>query len=395
VRLLYPFFDSPLTHVFSDAQRHWENGRDFLHPSVIGSGDPYMYQLWIFLLRSIAGSDSATVLAACGLLCAAMSYGWYRALRELTGRERSLQGAGLIGLWPSALGIYSFFMTETLVLTLTGFAFALTLRAMRKRSTASFALACAVWLAASFTRIVVLPIALLCLAWLWTLQAHKLRALLLAVCMSAAITIPAGLHGRYALNYFAPVGNLYLTEIYHAGLRKNIQIDFGPKGIYGFGSPSYYNPTFYPFSDWTTSRWGTYAITVDSGHGRADWIRDLESARAQPGAQRWRDYAENLCYLFFGMSWPDDDRSTLIGTMTIWSRWLFLPAVLWMIVAAKQWRFRGREWLLPLGTLLCLSLMLIQREGIMEGRYRKPLEPVVLAAIVLSLRARPERGALP
>jgi hypothetical protein len=395
VRLLYPFFDSPLIHVFSDPQRHWENGRDFLHPNVIGSGDPIMYQLWVYLLRAIAGSDTATVLAACGLLCAAMPYGWYRALRELVGRERSLQGAVLIGLWPGALGLYGYFMTETLVLTLTGFAFALTLRAVRKRGSAAFALACAVWLAASFTRIVVLPIALLCLAWLWMLQARKLRALLLAVCMSAAIAIPAGLHGRIALHYFAPLGNLYLNEIYHAGLRKNIQISFGPQGTFGFGSPSYYNPTFYPFSDWSTARQGTYEFSVDTSHGRADWIRELERARAQPGAQRWRDFAENLCFLFFGVSWPDDDLSTLLGTMTVWSRWLFLPAVLWTAVAAAQGRFRGCEWLLPLCALLSLSLLVVQREGIMEGRYRKPLEPIFLAAIVLSLRARPDRGELP
>src|ERR1019366_1211580 len=131
LRLLYPFFDSPLTHLYSDPLRHWETGRDFLHPTIMGSSDPYMYQLWIFLLQQIAGNSSATILTGCGVLCAAMPYGWYRALRELMPRESALGSAVLIGLWPTFLGVYGYFMTETLLLTLTGYGFALTLRAAR------------------------------------------------------------------------------------------------------------------------------------------------------------------------------------------------------------------------------------------------------------------------
>jgi hypothetical protein len=211
--------------------------------------------------------------------------------------------------------------------------------------------------------------------------------------MGAALLIPAGLHGRIALRYFAPFGNLYLNEIYHAGLRKNIQIDLGSHGVFGFGSPSYYNPTFYPFSDWTTARTGTYAIVVDTSRGRADWIRDLAQARAQSMPQRWLDFGENLCYLFFGQSWPDDDRSTLLGTLAVWWRWLFVPTVLWTLVALVRRRICGRGVLLPVCALLSLLLLAVQREGIMEGRYRKPVEPLFLAAIIISLGARSSRSA--
>ena len=71
LRLLYPFFNSPLTHIFSDPQRHWDNAALFLHPSVMGSGDPYLYQLWLFVLRQLADDSSAPILTACGALCAA------------------------------------------------------------------------------------------------------------------------------------------------------------------------------------------------------------------------------------------------------------------------------------------------------------------------------------
>jgi hypothetical protein len=388
IRLLYPFFNSPLTHLYSDPLRHWETGRDFLHPSIMGSSDPYAYQLWVFLLQQLASNSSAAILTGCGLLCAGMPYGWYRALRELMPRASALRSAIVIGLWPAFLGVYGYFMTETLLLTLTGFAFALTLRAARKRTLLAFAAACALWLAASFTRIVVLPIALLCLFWVWMLQPHKLRAATLALALTAALAIPAGLHGRVALGYFAPLGNLYVNEIYHASSNKDIQIDYGPQGIFTFGSPSYYNPTFYPFSDWTTSRQGLLAITVDLRRGRADWRRVLAQIPQQDLRSRLRDFTENLCYLFFGQAWPDNDRGTLVGWLAVWLRWLLLPMVLWTAVAAARARYRGREWLLPACALMSLLLLALQREGIMEGRYRKPIEPLFMAAIALAWHAR-------
>jgi hypothetical protein len=388
LRLLFPFFESPLAHLYSDPLRHWQNGRDFLHPSVMGSGDPYFYQLWLFGLQSLAGNSSAAILAGCGALCAAMPYGWYRALRELVPRSPALASAVVIGLWPAFLGPYAYFMTETLLLTLTGFGFWLTLRALRKRSLAAFALAAALWLAAGFTRIVVLPIGLLCLLLAWLAQPHKWRSLILAVLLTLIVAIPAGLHARMALGYFSPLGNLYLNEIYHASGARDIQIDYGPQGTYVFGSPSYYNPTFYPFSDWTTSRQGIFAITVDTQRGRADWRRWLSAARAQGAGVRLRDFAENLSYLLFGQAWPDNDRTTLVGWLEVWLRWLFLPIILLTILAAARGVYRGREWLLPGCALLALLLLAVQREGIMEGRYRKPIEPIFLAALALSVCAR-------
>jgi hypothetical protein len=388
LRLLFPFFVSPLDHLYSDPLRHWENGRDFLHPSVMGSGDPYLYQLWLFCLQRIAGTSSAAILAGCGALCAAMPYGWYRALRELVPRSPALISAVVIGLWPAFLGPYAYFMTESLLLTLTGFGFWLTLRALRKRSLKAFALAFALWLAASFTRIVLLPIGVVCLLLAWLAQPHKWRSLALATLLTLAVAIPAGLHARSALGYFSPLGNLYLNEIYHASGAKDIQIDYGPHGTYVFGSPSYYNPTFYPFSDWTTSRQGIFAITVDTQHGRADWRRWLPVARAQGAGVRLRDFAENVYYLLFGQAWPDNDRATMVGWLEVWLRWLFLPIILLTIFAVARGVYRGREWLLPGCALMGLLLLAVQREGIMEGRYRKPIEPIFLAALTLAVCVR-------
>lgn len=391
-RLLFPFFDSPLRHLFSDPARHWSNGGRFFFPDLIGAGDPYLYQLWIYLLRAASHGDEPTIVLGCGLLCAAMPYGWYRALRELLPRAQALTGGLIIGLIPGFIGLYAYFMTETLLLTLTGFAFWATYRCARKHSLAAYALASALWVCAIFTRSIALPMAALCLATLWVTQRQRLAKAMIAAAAFCILAVPAGLHARLTLGFFAPLGNLYLSEIYSASGKHDISIDAGELGGWGFGTPSFYNPTFYPFSDWTTDRRGTAYIRIDVSRGRASWIEEkkrLQSERTFP----WRrQYEENLLYLLFGQSWPDNDPNALSGLATVWTRWLWPPLMLVVAWGVLRRGFRGREWLLPACALGMLLSLAVQRDGIIEGRYRKPIDPVlVAAAIVLYHRTRPGR----
>ena len=389
-RLLFPFFDSPLLHLFSDPARHWSNGGRLFAPDLIGAGDPFLYQLWIYLLRVISRDDAPTVLLGCGLLCAAMPYGWYRALREPLARRQALVGGIVIGVIPAFLGIYAYFMTETLLLTLTGFAFWATFRAARKRTLAAFALASALWAAAMFTRSIALPMALLCLGLLWITQRQRPAKAVAAALIFALFALPAGWHARSTLGFFAPLGNFYLSQIYSVSGNRNISIDAGPLGGWGFGTPSFYNPTFYPFSAWTTARQGTASIVIDVTRGRASWIAEkkrIEALRSFPWS---RQYQENLVYLLFGQSWPDNDPNAISGLATVWTRWLWPPLMLVVAWGALGRRYRGWQWLLPLCALGMLLSLAVQRDGIIEGRYRKPIDPVlVAAAIVLYYRTRP------
>ncbi|MEP6548288.1 MAG: hypothetical protein ABJD53_12570 [Gammaproteobacteria bacterium] len=383
LRLLYPFFNSPLDHLFSDPARHWNNGLNFQHPDILGSGDPYLYQPWLFLLQRVTQQSAPGILLGCGLLCALMPYGWYRALREVIPKQWALAGAALMGLVPSFMGIYGYFMNETLLLTLTGFAFWLTFRAYRKGTVGAFACACVVWFAAGFTRIVVWPIAILCLLWLLSVPPSRWLKLLAGGGLLALIAVPAGLHGRENLGYFSPFGNLYLNELYHDSGKKTIELDFGPKGRFWFGSPSFYNPTFYPFSDWMTDREGVVSATINTGKGRADWESEIGHVRLQRTLPRWLDFRENLVFLSFGQAWPDNDRNTLVGWLTVWTRWLWPFMALVVLIGVLRRRFRGREWLLPVCALTLCLLLAIQRQGVMEGRFRKPLEPILLAAMIV------------
>ena len=95
------------------------------------------------------------------------------------------------------------------------------------------------------------------------------------------------------------------------------------------------------------------------------------------------DFRENLLFLSFGQAWPDNDRNTLVGWLTVWMRWLWPCVALGVLVGVVRRQFRGREWLLPVCALTLYMLLAIQRQGVMEGRFRKPLEPILLAAMIV------------
>jgi hypothetical protein len=401
-RALYPCFNSPLQHLYSDPARHWNNGLHFMDPDVMGGGDPYLYQLWLFALQRLAGlaaaagaSASAVVLLGCGLLCAAMPYGWYRALRELLREDWALGGALLIGLVPETLGIYGYFMNETLLLSLSGFAFWLTLRAVRLGTVSGFAAASLLWLGVGFTRLLLWPAALLALGWsaLVGVQPRQwLRCGAVLLAQFALFALPAGLHCRAALGFFSPVGNLYLNEIYRESGSRLIALDFARQGSYEFGSPSFFNPTFYPFSGWTTSRTGEIRVSIDTGEGRESWLRAQKQAQATRHFPRVTDAWENLLYLMLGQPWPQNDLHTLVGCSSVWTRWLWPPVFAVVGAAAVRRRFVAREWLLPASGLLMLVLLAVQQQGIMEARYRMPIDPILLAALIVLLHRRKAGG---
>jgi hypothetical protein len=382
-RLLFPYFNSPLSHLFSDPARHWSNAGHFFDPDVIGAGDPYLYQAWLFLVRTLSGDDPPSVLLSCGVLCALLPYGWYRALRELLPRTPALAGALIIGLLPDLWGIYAYFMNETLFLTLTGFAFWLSFRAWRKGGLAPWSLACAVWVCLIFTRAIALPMAAIALVAVWILQPQRLEKALIAAALFCVLAVPAGMHGYSKLGFFAPLGNVHLSEIYSLSGKKNIDLDGGAAGRWGFGSPSFYNPTFYPFSTWLTDRDGTVSVTIDLGHGRSDWLTERDRVQHESTFSRWQQLRENFLYVLFGQSWPDNDFHTWSGRLAVWTRWMWPLVMLYVVWGAVTRRFHGRAWVLPVCSLGMLLFLTVQRSGIVEGRYVKPLHPILLAATVV------------
>jgi ABC-type amino acid transport system permease subunit len=384
-RLLFPFFDSPLTHLYSDPQRHWDNAALFLHPGIMGSSDPYLYQAWLFAVRWITHDHAPGVMLASGLLCAAMPWGWYRALRELLPEHWALGGALVIALLPESLSLYAYFMNETLLMTLLGFCFWLTLRSHRKQTFAAYALATVVWTCAAMTRTIALPLACGSMAALWLIQPQRLVKFTLSAVVAIVVMVPAGLHAQRNLHVFAPFGNLYLNSIYHDSGAHDIRVDYGPLGVYQFGAPSFYNPTYWPFSDWLTDRRGVATIAIDTTHGTADWKREQARVRAQRTFSPWRQRWEDFQYLLLGQQWPNNDAGTFIGQATLWDRWMWPPLLLFLAYAmARRW-FRGAAWLLPVAAWGTFGLLALQTQGVTESRFRVPFDELILAAAICAL----------
>jgi hypothetical protein len=387
-RLLFPFFDSPLTHLYSDPQRHWENAALFLHPNIMGSNDPYLYQLWLFAVRWITSSDPPAVLLACGLLCAAMPFGWYKALRELLPKSWALGGAVLIALIPDSISVYAYFMNETLLMTLLGFCFWLTLRSHRKGTFWAYALASAAWTCAAMTRTVAVPMALASIAILWLTQSRRLWKFAASALIGAALIVPAGLHAQRNLHFFAPFGNLYVNSIYHDSGRRVIRLYYGALGGYQFGAPSFYNPTYYPFSEWLTDRQGVALVSIDTQHGTADWKREAARILAARQFPAWQQRWEDFQYLLFGQEWPNNDQSTFIGAATVWTRWIWAPLLLFLLYAvARRW-FEGVSWLLPACGLGSVLLLAMQTQAVTEARFREPIDAILAASAVFALGSR-------
>src|SRR5690606_16567667 len=93
---------------------------------------------------------------------------------------------------------------------------------------------------------------------------------------------------------------------------------------------------------------------------------------------------ENLIFLFFGSSWPDNNEDQIVDLINVHMRWIWAPAFLVAIIWCFRMRKRLRhQWLLP---SLILAWFIVQ--GLLpisfnEGRYRKPFEGLIIAQLIL------------
>jgi len=382
------YFNGPLEHLFSDPYRHWENGARFLAPRIMGSIDPFAYQLWLRVLQWLDRGTHIVVLGGTAALSMALPFCWYKALRELLPAAWALAGATVIGFMPSLVVIYSYFMNETLLLTLCACGFWLALRAMRTASVPTLWALALVWAGASYTRLAAVPLAAMCVVAVALVLPWRLRAVLAAAIGIGfgVLAIPACWHSSLNLNFCAPFGADYLNNAYRVSGARAITLRVPLQREITFISPAMFDEPLAPMSDWESKRRGTRLITIDPARGRADWEMALSEIR-DAGSQLswWDDKAENALMLFFDPSWPEWDRADAWWRLSLWNRWLWFPLALTVALALARVRPPPREALLPLAGLALLALLLVQTTGVMEGRYRKPAEPLLIAGAVVLL----------
>ena len=254
LRIDYILQFNPVDHLWSDPQRHWEQGIDALRADPMALTDPVLYQLYIGVLGKLTLKDPLLVAFYTALLSLCTPWIWYRFLRELQpSRAIATAGWAALSLLPSWIAIYGYFMQETLLLPLLGAALWASWRCRRKQTLRSFLLMALLWAMAGLTRGIAIPLAAVTCTWLWLEQGDKWRKAGYALLLLGLILGPLTVRGYQGLGLFAPHGNGKLVSIYTRSGHKQINIHYrrgGERWNYWFASPSTGEKPLAPLSDW-------------------------------------------------------------------------------------------------------------------------------------------------
>lgn len=386
-RVYFPFRYNPLDYLFSDPKRHWQNGLHVWDPNFISSLDTKFYQLWVWGVRSITGDDRDLVAAIAGILCAITPWLWYRCFRELLPAIPALLLGIMLALHPSQLVIFAYTMSETVFLPLLALALWLTLRMRHTPSFQLFFIAQLCWWLVMITRTIGVPMGLFGLMLLFYYQQYRLRPTVIAWISGLLICVPAGIHTYQNLHVFAPFRYTAQSEINRLTGSTNYGYSIVGNGSFFWTSPAFYSKPLHPFGEYKTYRHtNQYTFSVDLTKGTEDWNTQITALKKQyrEAGRFWEDFKENALFFLLGPSWPD---AKLYDSKTMWV-WNFHARWTWAILIPLMFFFtpfirnrREQNLLISLAWLLTL-MMFVQQTGVMEGRYRKPIEPLILFSVI-------------
>jgi hypothetical protein len=381
---------NPVDYLFSDPLRHWLNGERLFDPGCMGASDPIVYQVYLWVLRSITCDERLPLALGCGLLSVVTPWLYYRAGRELGLDRVPALCAWLLITWtPSLFTIHHYFMMETLLLPLVGLALWVTARTLRKKAPGTWLAVVACWMLAIMTKVTVIPLAGICLAWVWFRSEQRVRYLIFAGLLAAVMLAPNAWRTREALGFAAPLGNGWLTKIQHRSGTREIKIQFGDEEM-GFASPSVAIQPLAPLSPWAIRRaWEEtrVSVVIDPARGENDW-REAYARLKVPGTEWARQLGENIVLFLFGPSWPDGNRFEWDGWLSHHLRWMWAPLMFVVLECNLRNFFNKRFELLPVATTAFLLCLMFQNVATAEGRYRKPLEPLLLLNFVWAMSPR-------
>lgn len=391
LRVDYILQFNPVEHIWSDPQRHWEQGTEVLRTDPMTMTDPVLYQLYIGILGKLTLQNPLLVAFYTALLSLFTPWVWYRFLRELQpSKTVALGGWAALALLPSWSAIYAYFMQETLLLPLLGVSLWVSWRCRRKQTLRSFLLMTTFWALAGLTRGIAIPLAAVACTWLWFEQGDKLRKAAYSALILGLILGPLAVRSYQQLYILAPHGNGKMVSIYTRSGKNEIHIKYqrqGAKWVYWFSSPATGEKPLAPLSDWTTARRGNVELDIDLERGGEDWQKAMDKNPLTFSKYLWIT-KENLIYLFFGASWPDMNTERTLDNINIHMRWLWAPlTILLLIGTAIYWRRLRGERMLPALLLMWILVQGLLPISVNEGRYRKPGEGLLLAQAALLLGA--------
>lgn len=387
-RIAYVIEHNPINYLGTDMLRHWGHGTDVLSDDPFIIGDPILYQLYISALAKLSLKIPELTAFYTILLSLLTPWVWYRYFRELQpSRLIAVVGWAVLSWLPSWNSIYGYFMTETLLLPMLGMALWATWRSRRKHTVGSFLLVIFFWTLTGLTRGISIPLAAVAAIWLWIEQGNKFRKAACGVVLLGLILAPLSYRSYEAVHMIAPHGNSMLTRIYGQSGKQEIHLEYQREGAvwyFGFQSPSLGAEPFSPLSNWKSRREGVVKVYIDVEKGRQDWNAALEANLLTLDKYLWIT-KENLIFLFLGESWPDSDRSYLLGESNYQMRWIWAPLTLCVLVwTLVCWRSQRKQLLLFAIFVTWFIVQGLIPICVNEGRYRKPAEGLLIAQAVLS-----------
>lgn len=379
---------NPMDYLFSDMARHWRNGGAFPRGGYLGAADPIMYQWYVYILRILTRDTPLAVAFSAAALSVIMPWTYYRAAREFgMQKTAALWVWALIAWTPSLFTIYHYIMMETLLLLVDGVALWMTARYLRKGTTGAFLDSLVAWTVACLTKPTVAPLAAVCVLWSIWRKATPWREIAIGGLAALLLLVPQAVRSKKELGFYAPFGNPWLTRIQHRSGMHGIRLKF--HGPFHDEDQQYYSPScfirpLWPLSSWAIRRASTNSVVTvraDYRNGSRDWsdaYKGLPVGREEWFAQ-WR---ENILVSLFAPSWPESNSQLWDSRLDFYARWLWAPLILLVLAWNLRTFFRRTFELVPVSVTVFTLCLVLQNVVTAEGRYRKPLEPLLLFNLV-------------
>ena len=395
IRVLVCFQHNPLDYLWSDPLRHWLNAGRFPKGGYMAAADPILYQVYLFGLRKLTGDNRILIALASAALSVLMPWTYYRAARDFGLRKIPALWVWALIVWtPSLIAIYHYIMMETLLLALEGTALWMTARYLRKGGRAAFLICVFCWTLTCLTKPTVIPLAGICLLWALWKRTPSVKDLGPAVALSAVLLLPQAIRSEVELGFLAPFGNPWLTKIQHRSGARTTYLNFYPgtsalfpshtnsdEQQWIFNSPSCGIRPLWPLSSWAIRRArgnSRVTVTVHADRGAKDW-RDAY-AGLNVGWNEWfAQWGENVVLFFFSPSWPEIERANQWdGKLEYLARWMWAPLIVFVLAYNGREFLHRRFELIPVAVTVFTLFLAFQNVATAEGRYRKPLEPLLL-----------------
>src|SRR5579859_864651 len=276
LRVTWAVTHPPIDFVYSDTLRHWFNATHPLDTNPMAGIDPPAYELWLCMIARITLGHRLPLGIYAALLSLAAPFVWFLFARTVLHRQSWALWFWAVLTWlPSWVGIFSYFMNETILIPLIGLSLWLTARHAEDTNAHWIALNLS-WILTCLTRIIALPIAAVAMAFTLAKTRHPVRRVLLAAVVWICALIPPAFRAYEIIHVPTPFGLPYPHHIYWESGQRDMFLHLtrpsdGTLFEYQFAAPSIFSEPLRPFSHYQVRPSGRVDVFVNLDKGAADW----------------------------------------------------------------------------------------------------------------------------